>query len=112
MHWRTDRYFEGHSFLTADAAAYLAEAGAALVGIDSLNIDDTADMARPVHTALLAGRDTDRGTPHRPVETAGRGLPVLRGTRQSEGHGHISDPGVRASVIDSHHLFISSAIPE
>src|SRR5262245_43238742 len=52
-HWRTDHYFEGHPFLTADAAAYLAEAGAALVGIDSLNIDDTADMTRPVHTALL-----------------------------------------------------------
>jgi kynurenine formamidase len=52
-HWRTDQYFEGHSFLTADAATYLAEAGAALVGIDSLNIDDTADMSRPVHTALL-----------------------------------------------------------
>jgi arylformamidase len=52
-HWRTDRYFEGHPFLTADAAAFLAEAGAALVGIDSLNIDDTADLARPVHTALL-----------------------------------------------------------
>ena len=52
-HWRTDHYFEGHPFLTADAAAFLAEAGAALVGIDSLNIDDTADMARPVHTALL-----------------------------------------------------------
>ena len=34
-------------------ATYLAEAGAALVGIDSLNIDDTADLARPVHTALL-----------------------------------------------------------
>jgi kynurenine formamidase len=29
------------------------EQGAALVGIDSLNIDDTADPARPVHTALL-----------------------------------------------------------
>lgn len=52
-HWRTDRYFEGHPFLTADAAAFLASAGAALVGIDSLNIDDTADMTRPVHTALL-----------------------------------------------------------
>ncbi len=52
-HWRTDQYFEGHPFLTGDAAAYLAEAGAALVGIDSLNIDDTADMQRPVHTALL-----------------------------------------------------------
>src|SRR5436190_14711596 len=34
-HWRTDQYFEGHPYLTADAAAYLASAGAALVGIDS-----------------------------------------------------------------------------
>jgi kynurenine formamidase len=52
-HWRTDQYFEGHPFLTADAAAFLAAAGVALVGIDSLNIDDTADMTRPVHTGLL-----------------------------------------------------------
>lgn len=53
-HWRTDQYFEGHPFLTADAAAHLAAAGATLVGIDSLNIDDTADLARPVHSTLLA----------------------------------------------------------
>jgi kynurenine formamidase len=52
-HWRTDRYFEGHPFLTADAAAFLRDAGARIVGIDSLNIDDTADLARPVHTTLL-----------------------------------------------------------
>jgi len=52
-HWRTDQYFEGHPFLSADAADFLAENGAALVGIDSLNIDDTADPARPVHTRLL-----------------------------------------------------------
>lgn len=52
--WRTDQYFEGHPFLTKDAADYLVEAGVALVGIDSLNIDDTADLARPVHSALLA----------------------------------------------------------
>jgi arylformamidase len=52
-HWRTDQYFEGHPYLTADAAQFLAAEGAALVGIDSLNIDDTADMSRPVHTALL-----------------------------------------------------------
>jgi kynurenine formamidase len=52
-HWRTDAYFENHPFLTADAAAYLRDAGARLVGIDSLNIDDTADGARPVHTTLL-----------------------------------------------------------
>jgi kynurenine formamidase len=52
-HWRTDRYFEGHPFLAADAAEWLAAAGAALVGIDSLNIDDTDDLTRPVHTTLL-----------------------------------------------------------
>ena len=52
-HWRTDQYFEGHPFLTRDAAEYLRETGAALVGIDSLNIDDTADLARPVHSTLL-----------------------------------------------------------
>src|SRR5262249_47575707 len=52
-HWRTDQYFEGHPFLTADAAEFLVNAGAALIGIDSYNIDDTADGRRPVHTALL-----------------------------------------------------------
>jgi kynurenine formamidase len=52
-HWRTDRYFEGHPFLTADAAQYLVEAGARLVGIDSYNIDDTADLHRPAHSILL-----------------------------------------------------------
>jgi arylformamidase len=55
-HWRTDRYFEGHPFLTRASADLLAEAGAALVGIDSYNIDDTGDPTRPVHTVLL-GRD-------------------------------------------------------
>lgn len=52
-HWRTERYFEGHPFLTADAAEYLRDAGVVLVGIDSFNIDDTADKSRPVHTTLL-----------------------------------------------------------
>jgi arylformamidase len=54
-HWRTDRYFEGHPYLTREAAEYLLHAGTKLVGIDSLNIDDTADMSRPVHSTLLAG---------------------------------------------------------
>lgn len=52
-HWNTEQYFDGHPFLTADAAAYLREQGAALVGIDSLNIDDTRDLSRPAHTILL-----------------------------------------------------------
>ena len=53
-HWGTEAYFYDHPFLTADAAALLAEAGAALVGIDSLNIDDNSTGERPVHSALLA----------------------------------------------------------
>jgi arylformamidase len=52
-HWRTERYGEDHSFLTAAAADWLIEHGAALVGIDSNNIDDTRLRARPVHTKLL-----------------------------------------------------------
>jgi kynurenine formamidase len=52
-HWGTDQYFEGHVYLTRDAAEYLRDQGAVLVGIDSYNIDDTADGTRPVHTALL-----------------------------------------------------------
>lgn len=53
-HFGTPRYADGHPFLTADAAEALVARGAALVGIDSLNVDDTADGARPVHTRLLA----------------------------------------------------------
>jgi kynurenine formamidase len=53
-HWRTDRYFEGHPFLTEKAALYLRDQGARLVGIDSLNIDDTGGGTRPVHSTLLA----------------------------------------------------------
>jgi len=52
-HWNTPSYFSGHPFLTGAAAARLRDVEARLVGIDSLNIDDTADGARPVHTILL-----------------------------------------------------------
>ena len=52
-HWRTDNYFGEHPYLTADAADWLAENGAALVGIDSVNIDNMHVRARPVHTRLL-----------------------------------------------------------
>jgi len=53
-HWRTDTYSGGqHPFITKDGAEYLVQAGAALVGIDSLNIDDDKDGSRPAHTILL-----------------------------------------------------------
>jgi kynurenine formamidase len=53
QHWRTERYGRDNPFLTAAASELLVQAGAALVGIDSLNIDDLADLARPAHTLLL-----------------------------------------------------------
>ena len=53
QHWRTDRYGVEHPYLTADAADWLVAGGAALVGIDSNNIDDVRVRARPVHTRLL-----------------------------------------------------------
>lgn len=55
-HWNTPRYFDGHPFLSAAAAAYLRDQGALLVGIDSLNIDDTADLSRPAHSILLGAQ--------------------------------------------------------
>ena len=53
-YWGTAAYAGPHPFLTAEAAAYLAGAGALLVGIDAINIDDTADPERPAHSLLLA----------------------------------------------------------
>ncbi len=53
QHWQTDAYFENHPFLTRNTAEYLKSAGAALVGIDSLNIDDNTDGSRPAHSILL-----------------------------------------------------------
>lgn len=51
--WGTDGYAVDHPHLTAAAAEALVDAGVALVGIDSLNVDSTDDPSRPVHTALL-----------------------------------------------------------
>ena len=52
-YWRTDTYFEDHPYLSAAAARLLVQQGAALVGIDSHNIDDTRRRTRPVHSILL-----------------------------------------------------------
>ena len=79
VHWRTDRYFEGHPFLTREAAARLAAEGAALVGIDSYNIDDTDDGSRPVHTTLL-----------------GAGIPIVE---HLCGLGHLPFDGFRFSAV-------------
>ncbi len=53
QYWRTERYGRDNPFLTAEACDLLVRQGAAFVGIDSLNIDDMADLVRPAHTILL-----------------------------------------------------------
>ena len=52
-HWGTEAYGRDNPFLTAAAVDLLVEAGAAIVGIDSLNIDYPADLTRPAHSGLL-----------------------------------------------------------
>lgn len=73
-HWRTPRYAAPvHPFLAAEAASWLAQRRPAVVGIDSINIDDMADLSRPAHTILL-----------------GAGIPIvehLRGLEQLPGTG-------------------------
>lgn len=47
-------YGKGAPFLTGEGAQWLIDAGAVLVGIDSVNIDDTESGGeRPAHTLLL-----------------------------------------------------------
>jgi kynurenine formamidase len=53
-HWGSQAYFTDHPYLTAAAADWLVDHGAALVGIDSLNVDGTHTGERPVHSRLLA----------------------------------------------------------
>ena len=77
--WGSDAYYSDHSFLTAEAAEQLVAAGAALVGIDSHNIDDTRVRTRPVHTILL-----------------GAGIPICE---HMTGLGALPDNGFRFTAV-------------
>lgn len=78
-HWRTDAYFGEHPHLTADAADWLSEHGAVIVGIDSCNIDNMHVRARPVHTRLL-----------------GAGIPICE---HMTGLASLPDEGFRFSAV-------------
>ncbi|MCS0499635.1 cyclase family protein [Protaetiibacter mangrovi] len=53
-HFGTPAYGVDAPFLSAEGVAYLVEQGAALVGIDSLNIDEVVPHGpRPAHSGLL-----------------------------------------------------------
>ncbi|ALN87029.1 cyclase family protein [Lysobacter capsici] len=53
VHFATPAYGVDHPFLTEAAARWLRDCGVKLVGIDSVNIDDTRGKSRPVHSTLL-----------------------------------------------------------
>ncbi len=54
-HWGSDTYGDPtHPFLDGEAAELVVGKGVKLVGIDSVNIDDTRGGSRPAHTTLLA----------------------------------------------------------
>lgn len=52
--WGTPRYWELGPYLASESLELLIRAGAALVGVDFWNVDDTEDLSRPAHTRLLA----------------------------------------------------------
>jgi len=79
QHWRTDAYFGEHPYVTAQAADWLAEHGAVIVGIDSCNIDNMHVRARPVHTRLL-----------------GTGIPICE---HMTGLGNLPDNGFRFAAV-------------
>ena len=50
--WGADDYFR-YPFLNREVLRHLVEAGAGLVGVDTINLDSSADKERPAHTWLL-----------------------------------------------------------
>jgi arylformamidase len=52
-HWGTKAYLSGSPYLTRDFAEMMVEANIALLGVDSLNVDDIDDLTRPVHHTVL-----------------------------------------------------------
>jgi kynurenine formamidase len=56
-HFGTEAYGNDAPYLTREAAEYLVAAGARLVGIDSVNIDEVpGEGERPCHTLLLGAQ--------------------------------------------------------
>ena len=96
-HWGTEAYGDPAPFLTEAATKLLVDAGARLVGIDSVNIDDThSGGQRPAHSILL-----DAGIPVLEHLTGLADLPVT-GARLHAAPPRIRDFGtfpVRAYAV-------------
>jgi arylformamidase len=52
QHWGTEAYYS-YPFLSRETLLYLFGVGVRLVGVDTLNIDNSRDPERPAHTWLL-----------------------------------------------------------
>jgi kynurenine formamidase len=103
-HFGTERYFHDHPYLAPESAAWLAEQGAALVGIDSLNIDDTPPHGeRPAHTILLPAprRDPAGGAHDGTGGPAGGRLPLPRRATADRGPGHVPRTRLRDHAVEA-----------
>ena len=111
--WGTDAYGHDNPFLTAAAVKLLADAGAAIVGIDSVNIDDPADLTRPARFRAPRGRHPDLRAPHEPRRCAGRGRVVQRNPGAGPRNRHVPgpcsrcDPGVEAAGVPLERLVVT-----
>ena len=95
---RQPEYGTGAPFLTGEAAQWLIDAGAVLVGIDSLNIDDvdpsTGSRRRaPRAQSAARGGRARRRAPHEPRRPATARRTVHGGTARGRGLRHL--PGAR-----------------
>lgn len=89
-HWGTAAYGAPDApYLTHEGATWLVERGAVLVGIDSVNIDDTSTGARPAHSVLLGAGIPDRGAPRPPRRGPARRSPVHRCAPAGRGLRHL-----------------------
>ena len=95
-HWGTDAYGRDNPFLTVAAVDLLVESGAAMVGIDSLNIDDPADLARAGALRAAGCRHPDLRAPDEPGGDPCRRCSVQRDPRSVPWNRHV--PGSRGCV--------------
>ncbi|MEM6284935.1 MAG: cyclase family protein, partial [Chloroflexota bacterium] len=51
-HWGDETYFS-YPFLSLEVLRELVRRGVSMVGVDTVNIDDSRDLNRPAHTLLL-----------------------------------------------------------
>ena len=52
IQWGTDRYYS-YPFISKEVIEFLVEEDVGLVGVDTVNVDDSKDLTRPAHTLLL-----------------------------------------------------------